>query len=91
MITKLEPALSLRAKMSPHLTMTKAIPQTIQKLFPFSPIQHPFAPIMQNSLTRKELKAMHIEGEELELIQQLHESNKFYILEDHNTVLKQFF
>ncbi|KTD41094.1 hypothetical protein Lpar_2411 [Legionella parisiensis] len=77
--------------MSKNLTMTKAIPKSIQRLFPFSPIQHPFAPIMQNSLTRKELKAMHIEGEELELIQQLHESNKFYILENHNTVLKQFF
>lgn len=91
MITKLETALSLRAKMSPNLTMTKAIPQTIQRFFPFSPVQHPFAPIMQNALPQKELKTMHIEGEELELIHQLRESNKFYILEDHNTILKQFF
>ncbi|HHF7366469.1 TPA: hypothetical protein ACPSKY_001585 [Legionella bozemanae] len=91
MFTKLEGFLSLKNKLSKSLTITKAIPKTIQKLFPFSPIQHPFAPIMQNSLTKKELKAMHIDGEELKLVQQLHESNKFYILEKHNKVLNQFF
>ncbi|QLZ69338.1 hypothetical protein FOLKNPGA_02121 [Legionella sp. PC1000] len=91
MLTKLERVLSLRTKISKNLTMTKVIPKTIQKLFPVSPIQHPLAPIMKNSLTKKELHAMHINGEELNLVQQLHESNKFYILEKHNNVLKQFF
>ncbi|HHF0525551.1 TPA: hypothetical protein ACTUT5_001201 [Legionella anisa] len=91
MFTKLDTALSLRTRMSENLTMTTAIPRSIQKILPFSLMSHPLAPIMQNSLTNKELHAMHIDGEELKLVQQLRESNKFYILEDHNKVLNQFF
>ncbi|WP_244918261.1 hypothetical protein [Legionella steigerwaltii] len=82
---------SLRTKLGTNLQMTKAIPRSVQKIFPFSPLQHPLAPIMRNSLTKLELKDMNIEGEELKLIQQLHDSNRFYILEDHNEVLKRFF
>lgn len=84
-------AASLRTKLGANLRMTKAIPQTLQKFFPFTPFQHPLAPVMQGSLTRSQLSSMQIEGEEFNLIQQLHESNKFYILEDHNKVLNQFF
>jgi hypothetical protein len=91
MFTKLQTVLSLRTKMTQSLRMTKAIPRNIQKLFPFSPMSHPLAPIMKNSLTKKELNAMHIEDEELKLIQHLHESNKFYVLENHNKILEKFF
>ncbi|AWN72851.1 hypothetical protein LEAN103870_09000 [Legionella anisa] len=87
----LKTASTLRTKLGANLRMTKAIPQTIQKLFPFSPLQHPLAPVVQNSLTNSQLRAMHIEEDELKLIQKLHDSNKFYILEDHNKILKQFF
>ncbi|STY30364.1 Uncharacterised protein [Legionella wadsworthii] len=84
-------AASLRTKLGANLRMTKAIPQTLQKFFPFTPFQHPLASVMQGSFKRSQLSSMHIEEEEFNLIQQLHESNKFYILEDHNKILKQFF
>lgn len=91
MRAKFNTALSLRAKMGINLRMIKGIPQTIQKFFPFSPLQHPLAPVMQGSLTKTQLSAMSIEEDELDLIQQLHDSNRFFILENHNQLLEQFF
>lgn len=68
-----------------NINPIKYLPKMMQGFFSISPLVHPLEPIMQNPLN------YDFEPAEIEFIQQLNESNKFYILEQHQKILEQFF
>lgn len=92
MLFKAQIVNSLRTKLNGQIKFKNSgiisyLPQNIQKILPFSPIKHPLAPLMNNSLTGSEL----FKPEESQLIKELYESNKFYILEKHKPILENFY
>ncbi|MBA3537247.1 MAG: hypothetical protein H0T84_11665 [Tatlockia sp.] len=96
MWTKIETVKSLRTKLRKQISKynlngIKQLPLIVQENISISPLQHPLEPIIQNSLSPHELSTINFEATEFDLIRQMNESNKFYILENQTNILEQFF
>ncbi|MBA2709397.1 MAG: hypothetical protein H0U57_02205 [Tatlockia sp.] len=90
MKTKIETVKSLRMKLRSkiyknNVNYINKLPEFMQENISISPLHHPLESIIKNPIGKG------LESPEVELIEQINNSNKFYILDHQNKILEQFF